>query len=306
MQKNRDLADIIRDNSMCTMLLTSFARINGATYLVQCLKEPLNDIMSITASCEVDGSKLINDDGSENNEKLMANRKNLETVSTALFLHILDNQKLMPNSLMRMCHFIETMVAEIVENRLRQPVVSPENNHGEPVQLSKTEHIITSHNVPRPRSNTSPNRSRTRSFIRSPLTANENVPPVPMIHEKIINQSMITESPLILEPSCVSPVNQTLIIPNALANNPLPILEPSNPVVIAKNMSTPDVTSPTLVTSGSSASIPLKTIGTLSQTQKVVGSFLFLRYFVPCNDLRNVSNYITRQQHHHNKNIVSK
>jgi GTPase-activator protein for Ras-like GTPase len=115
--KNRDLADIIRDNSMCTMLLTSFARINGSAYIAQSLTQPLNAIFAKLSDCEVDIHKIQKETPEESQEQLEINRANLQIVCDTLFTHIFDNQNRMPRSMMRMCHFLEKMVAEIIAIR---------------------------------------------------------------------------------------------------------------------------------------------------------------------------------------------
>ncbi|KAI8927608.1 hypothetical protein BC831DRAFT_166312 [Entophlyctis helioformis] len=56
--KSRDLSDIIRDNSMATMLLNAFAKSEGYGFLSISLTAPLNGIFAHLDSCEIDPSKL--------------------------------------------------------------------------------------------------------------------------------------------------------------------------------------------------------------------------------------------------------
>ncbi|KAH6574130.1 hypothetical protein BASA50_010057 [Batrachochytrium salamandrivorans] len=56
--KSRDLSDIIRDNSMATMLLNAFAKSDGYGFLSISLTAPLNGIFHTLDSCEIDSSKL--------------------------------------------------------------------------------------------------------------------------------------------------------------------------------------------------------------------------------------------------------
>ncbi|KAK6093271.1 hypothetical protein MT418_006599 [Batrachochytrium dendrobatidis] len=56
--KSRDLSDIIRDNSMATMLLNTFAKSDGYGFLSISLTAPLNGIFHTLDSCEIDQTKL--------------------------------------------------------------------------------------------------------------------------------------------------------------------------------------------------------------------------------------------------------
>lgn len=115
--KNRDLADIIRDNSMCTMLLTAFARANGNLYLKKSISEPLADIYYLLNDCEVDTSKINKETPEEVQIQLDSNRMNLQLVCNNVFTKIFDRQSEMPIEMIRMCHFLEKMVAELIDLR---------------------------------------------------------------------------------------------------------------------------------------------------------------------------------------------
>nr|KAJ3419752.1 Ras GTPase activating protein ira2 [Polyrhizophydium stewartii] len=56
--KSRDLSDIIRDNSMATMLLNAFAKACGYGFLSISLTAPLNGIFGLLEECEIDPAKL--------------------------------------------------------------------------------------------------------------------------------------------------------------------------------------------------------------------------------------------------------
>lgn len=221
--KNRDLADIIRDNSMCTMLLTSFARSNGNTYLNFSLSDPLSGALKYLEKCEIDKSKFFKETEAEIDELIDVNRKNLQTVCEMIFSQIFDNQKRMPKALVRMCNFLDCVVGDIIAIRNQQGATSPK--------------------------------------LPSPPVIKEE-PPQP----KEISISIPVPSLTVQNDSLDKLGDVSIVI----------LQKPVTPETIEAIFDVKPVSNPT-----PTAAMAQKSLGILSIQQKVVGAFLFLRFFVP-------------------------
>ncbi|TPX64377.1 hypothetical protein SpCBS45565_g05938 [Spizellomyces sp. 'palustris'] len=116
LMKSRDLSDIIRDNSMATMLLNAFARYEGLHYLSQSLTEPLRDILPFIDGCEIDPQKFPPDMDQFTVQELLAeNESRLKSACSRLLTSIVEKKEQMPVTLKRMCHFLRATVDEIYE-----------------------------------------------------------------------------------------------------------------------------------------------------------------------------------------------
>ncbi|KAI9101162.1 hypothetical protein DFS34DRAFT_613351 [Phlyctochytrium arcticum] len=114
--KSKDLSDIIRDNSMATMLLNAFARYEGLRYLGQSLTEPLKDILPYIASCEIDPAKFPLDlDPVSAQERMAENESRLKSACSRLLTTIVERREQMPGSLRRMCCFLRLTVDDIYD-----------------------------------------------------------------------------------------------------------------------------------------------------------------------------------------------
>ncbi|KAJ3021493.1 Ras GTPase activating protein ira2 [Thoreauomyces humboldtii] len=112
--KSRDLSDIIRDNSMATMLLNAFARYEGLSYLGQTLGEPLRDILPFVDGCEIDPQKFPQDmDPSAVEDLLAENEARLKSACSRLLTSVVEKRGQMPFSLRRMCKYLREIVDEI-------------------------------------------------------------------------------------------------------------------------------------------------------------------------------------------------
>lgn len=60
--KGRDLNDIIRDNSMQTIMLNAYATYEGVAFLGHCLQSTLVEVLPTIEDCEIDPSKLPEND----------------------------------------------------------------------------------------------------------------------------------------------------------------------------------------------------------------------------------------------------
>lgn len=110
LRKNRDLNDIIRDNSMATMLLNAYARYEGLSYLSKCLTEPMQSVLATIEKCELDPQKL-----PENREDLrLENEANLKEAALKFLESILRSKAMMPPALKNMCFFLHTTLEMII------------------------------------------------------------------------------------------------------------------------------------------------------------------------------------------------
>ncbi|KAJ3219244.1 hypothetical protein HK099_004762 [Clydaea vesicula] len=107
--KGRDLSDIIRDNSMPTMLLNTYANYEGVTYLSQCISKPLYESMSLIEHCEIDPQKMP-ENSDENSLKL--NIENLQKATLLFVDAILHEKEQMPNTLKGMCKFLNSVMTD--------------------------------------------------------------------------------------------------------------------------------------------------------------------------------------------------
>lgn len=200
---------------MCTMLLTSFARRNGADYLTYSLSAPLNASLVQLEDCEIDPSKIFLETPEEVAAKLEQNTLNLQQVADKLFTQILENQHVMPHSISRMSLFLSDMVEEIIQARSNT------------LALSGT--------------------TRPESLVPSALNIDSSHSvKLSLVREGARALSIKEDSPLSMSP------------PGEERNNS------------PQKLSTLENKTP---------------LGTLTQSQKVVASFLFLRFFVPGSNI---------------------
>ncbi|TPX38050.1 hypothetical protein SmJEL517_g00061 [Synchytrium microbalum] len=128
LKKNRDLSDILRDNSMATILLNAFARQEGVSYLSKSIGEALGEVIAYLDHCEIDpqrlnasaaasaalagGPQAAAQTDTPLSTELSENENRLRVACLRLVSSIFDNRESMPISLRRMCHFLHTAVIE--------------------------------------------------------------------------------------------------------------------------------------------------------------------------------------------------
>ena len=250
---------------MCAMLLTSFTRLNGTTYLNVSLAPPLKELIGKLEECEVDEIKLQKDTPPDLlQQKLESNRKNLKEVCNNLFNHIFKHQHRMPIPMARMCHFLDHSVYTHSENSAPSSA-SSEGNGRDSVMKRRL------------RSTTLP----------SGLTPLNTAPPI----SALIPESLVSPSH-ILTPN-TAPIIKDMF--NYAENNPTSTNIQSAKEIISRSRSSENVQGtqtprhPSLkikTTINVNDMPPMsaganRSLGYLSNSQKVVGSFLFLRFFVP-------------------------
>ncbi|KAI3659860.1 hypothetical protein MP638_006198 [Amoeboaphelidium occidentale] len=105
--KGRKMADILRDNSMSTMILTSYARMLGTQFLTDTLENQLKDIIKYIG----DSNASENSDGPSED----ANKKMLEA-ALLLLNAIIENKAKMPRQFRQICRFVKLEVHNVISN----------------------------------------------------------------------------------------------------------------------------------------------------------------------------------------------
>ncbi|ORY40353.1 hypothetical protein BCR33DRAFT_719358, partial [Rhizoclosmatium globosum] len=87
--KEKDLNDILRDNSITTMLLTTYIRQNGAHFLHHTIPKTIESLFPILNNCEMDPLKMkhVSEQNDVLAEVLAKNQVHLVTVCTTLVTH---------------------------------------------------------------------------------------------------------------------------------------------------------------------------------------------------------------------------
>ncbi|KAI8909795.1 hypothetical protein EDD86DRAFT_145725 [Gorgonomyces haynaldii] len=259
--RNRDLADIIRDNSMSTMLLTSFARLKGEAYLIVSLTQPLNAILPMLDNCDVDMSK-INMLDPEQLQELEKNRNRLQKACDILFNHLFENQKRMPEGMQRMSSFLQQLVLDISATRahLSSPDFAKEDKQ---------------------------RKHRSWSIVDQEQPKQEvEVELVPLKDDKAkVSRSMTSHAKL--------KSTEKIAVPKPPEVGRSKTKMEPKPKVLIQEQSPDKQDSP----SPTHQQLTTRALGILTTVQKVVGAFLFLRFFVPGNKI-NGSSHIARYQCH--------
>ncbi|TPX40285.1 hypothetical protein SeMB42_g06060 [Synchytrium endobioticum] len=106
LKKNRDLSDILRDNSMATILLNAFTRQEGVAYLSQSLGETIVEVLGYLDHCEIDPQRL---NASMAASAALAGGPQAATqTDTLLSTELAENE----HRLRRMCHFLHSAVVD--------------------------------------------------------------------------------------------------------------------------------------------------------------------------------------------------
>ncbi|KAI9209605.1 uncharacterized protein BJ171DRAFT_608798 [Polychytrium aggregatum] len=127
LKRQKDLSDILRDNSMTSMLLNTFARSEGSHYLSKCLLMPICEIHKFSDRCEIDPSKIkpplsAPKDGSEAGggtseaaveHTIGSNMQNLKKAVVMILRSIKEHHEDFPAEMQRLCYFLCSKITEI-------------------------------------------------------------------------------------------------------------------------------------------------------------------------------------------------
>ncbi|KAJ3296213.1 hypothetical protein HDU79_007302 [Rhizoclosmatium sp. JEL0117] len=133
--KEKDLNDILRDNSITTMLLTTYIRQNGAHFLHHTIPKTIESLFPILNNCEMDPLKMkhVSEQNDVLAEVLAKNQVHLVTVCATLVTVFLEKaaggEDGIPKSVQRVCRFL----GEIIERpsdltpALKPPPIPPQS-----------------------------------------------------------------------------------------------------------------------------------------------------------------------------------
>ncbi|KAJ3130554.1 hypothetical protein HK100_008001 [Physocladia obscura] len=108
-QKN--LNDILRDNSVTTLLLTNFIRSQGSNFLSNRIFPALESLTPLLPLCEMDPKNLSSDDNQTCfDHQISESQKNLVAACVAVIDAITENASEMPNVICRLCTFIKSSI----------------------------------------------------------------------------------------------------------------------------------------------------------------------------------------------------
>lgn len=257
--KSRDLSDITRDNTLVTMLLVAYAKSEGAAYLSQTLTSPLSISFPLLSQCEVDAQKVAKGlvmTPEEIDAKIIENRRNLELVCERIFSHVFDSRKKIPATILEMSRFLASTIDEVIAmDAMDPPTPNLEPRKMDEVHKTKLR-MMTVKRPPAPISDGSI--SRDPSLIEDALVGdkywrgsytNLDASRVPSTNDSSLRQKRPPPSDLAQEMPLKSP--QILYIENELRK----------PIVAQR--------------------LESNTLGNLGVSEKIIGSFLFLRFLVP-------------------------
>jgi hypothetical protein len=235
------------------MLLVAYAKEQGAQYLIQTLTQALNNIFSLLDKCEVDAQKL----NSPNPEELiLLGKQNLQQVCEKLFEVVFVSRPKIPEPILEMCRFLAFATDEV------------EGDVSSDLPMSSTLATRASNAKPR---------------ILGRLKEKENsIGPASAVAKSGTNLFVVQAESVPL-PSVMMEKHHD-IIPRSIRTSVY-----INPPTSAKSKSGEQL-QPSRESMVSSHSVAMsvmnsqdksKTLGNLSTAEKIIGSFLFLRFIVP-------------------------
>ncbi|KAJ1969650.1 hypothetical protein H4R35_006079, partial [Dimargaris xerosporica] len=104
--RGKDISEVLRDNSMSTMLLVTYTQVEGRAYLVSLLQPCMDELQRLIKDCEIDPMRV-------DSAKLEQNRRNLYKACTMLLEAVIKAQAQMPTSLQAMCSLIRSEVIRL-------------------------------------------------------------------------------------------------------------------------------------------------------------------------------------------------
>lgn len=311
--KSRDLSDIVRDNSMATMLLNAFARSEGTQYLIKSLQASINNVLPSTTSCELDPFKLgaprnINygstrfsnlvigsyipsgsffvseieasspaspsasqeEEISKILDQIKKNEDCLKSCCSILISSIINNKEGMPDSIRRMCTFLNATIEDILQEA--KQIDNGEDAEAIETSLGEKSDILSDSQSP------TFDKGRRRSSHAIHQTIKESQEFQDIIEEENDKESVDLAFDASKRNLLQSQSIETngLNTGNSTNSSDIQILKPKTHRKRYRSGIKWSRLSQTSV-----SSVVRKSGGALSVSEKVVGSFLFLRFFVP-------------------------
>ncbi|KAJ3266113.1 hypothetical protein HDU77_002600 [Chytriomyces hyalinus] len=111
-ERDKDQNDILRDNSLTTLLLTSYIRQKGEPFLKQIVTPKLESLFPILDHCEMDPAKLQGAENDTRTTELQTNQQNLVRVCQGLLDTVFQNMDQIPDSVRRLCRFLKEAIEQ--------------------------------------------------------------------------------------------------------------------------------------------------------------------------------------------------
>ncbi|KAJ3408752.1 hypothetical protein HDU80_004697 [Chytriomyces hyalinus] len=111
-ERDKDQNDILRDNSLTTLLLTSYIRQKGEPFLKQIVTPKLESLFPILDHCEMDPAKLQGAEKDTPTTELQTNQQNLVRVCQGLLDTVFQNMDQIPDSVRRLCRFLKEAIEQ--------------------------------------------------------------------------------------------------------------------------------------------------------------------------------------------------
>ncbi|KAJ3247261.1 hypothetical protein HDU78_004795 [Chytriomyces hyalinus] len=111
-ERDKDQNDILRDNSLTTLLLTSYIRQKGEPFLKQIVTPKLESLFPILDHCEMDPAKLQGAENDTRTTELQTNQQNLVRVCQSLLDTVFQNMDQIPDSVRRLCRFLKEAIEQ--------------------------------------------------------------------------------------------------------------------------------------------------------------------------------------------------
>ncbi|KAJ3240061.1 Ras GTPase activating protein ira2 [Chytriomyces hyalinus] len=111
-ERDKDQNDILRDNSLTTLLLTSYIRQKGEPFLKQIVTPKLESLFPILDHCEMDPAKLQSTENDAKTTELQTNQQNLVRVCQCLLDTVFQNMDQIPDSVRRLCRFLKEAIEQ--------------------------------------------------------------------------------------------------------------------------------------------------------------------------------------------------
>ncbi|KAJ1980225.1 hypothetical protein H4R33_005536 [Dimargaris cristalligena] len=104
--KGKDISEVLRDNSMSTLLLVTYTQTEGRPYLLSLLQPCLQQLQSIIKDCEIDPFRV-------SPGMIDRNRDNLHTACRLILDTVINARQHMPTPLQDMCALIRKEVIRL-------------------------------------------------------------------------------------------------------------------------------------------------------------------------------------------------
>lgn len=300
------------------MLLVEYVRKVGSAYLSQILTEPITKVLSNLCNCEMDIQKIKKNnplmEEMQLSELVDSNRKTLENTCKIIFDHIFSNSVKIPLQIREMCAFLwNTMEAQTNVNKTERARLSSGNNNGyflhsacSPLSLNIMDvnqewsrinmEQYTENNIsdisPEPIENTSvkakyfaenEDNHNELGIIQKPIESNIEYTTLTLgqcLSPKSITDNQNNDNNVIDDKKNHMSVFKDSIIPHYLHIETSALESSLSMHIIDQNLpQLPNKENNEILVNSNLTNWT----GNLSNADKVVGSFLFLRFIVPGN-----------------------